>query len=382
MIKPEINEIKKLYNIKKCSVRRIVGCYVDGEKNKKTEINESFLMLPEDDMHKYFEIFKKTLSGSLGKNLLNLDFPFKEEQPGGTQEFLLRLRDSELKDPALLEEFYDKIIASYEYVGNYLILVVHDVYDVPGKTTDGITMDDASDVVYDYILACICPVNLSKAGLSYYPEENNFQNRTRDWVVDMPETGFLFPAFNDRASDIHSTLFYKKDAEAYKPEYVERLFNCVLPLSANSQKETFHSIIEETLGEDCSLEAVIDIHEKLNEMVEAHKDSSEPLVLDKIEFKYLLVESEIPDEKIDQFEEHYSEVVGEEETPIFVNNIASTRSFEVKTPDVVVKVKPEKTNLLETKEIGGRRYLMIALDGDVEVNGITLSNPNKLEEEE
>ena len=89
-------------------------------------------------LFKYFEILRKNLSGTLGKNLLNLDFPLKTEAEGGTQEFLLKLRDSKLKDDALLEEFYDKIIESYEYVGNFLILLIHDVYDVPGKTSDGI----------------------------------------------------------------------------------------------------------------------------------------------------------------------------------------------------------------------------------------------------
>lgn len=208
MTKQEINEIKKLFTAKNCSITRICGCYVDGEKNKKTELNQAFLALPEEEMFKYFEILRKSLSGSIGKNLLNLDFPTDSEIDGGTQEFLLRLRDSRLKDDALLEQFYNRIIESYEYVGNYLILLIHDAYDVPGRTKDGIEMDDASDEVYEYILACICPVDLSKTGLSYNAAENTFQNRIRDWVVGMPDAAFLFPAFNDRSTDLHSTLYY------------------------------------------------------------------------------------------------------------------------------------------------------------------------------
>ena len=134
MTKQEIAEIKKLLTPKNCSITRICGCYVDGEKNKKTELKQAFLALPEEEMFKYFEILRKTLSGTLGKNLMTLEFPLKSEEEGGTQEFLLRLRDSKLKDDALLEEFYDKIITNYEFVGNYLILVIHDVYDVPGRT--------------------------------------------------------------------------------------------------------------------------------------------------------------------------------------------------------------------------------------------------------
>ena len=206
MRKQEISEIKKLFTPGNCSITRICGCYVECGENKKTEWNQAFLALPEDELYKYFEILRKSLSGTIGKNLLNLAFSEKSRNEGGQQEFLLHLRDSKLRDDALLEQFYDHIIESYEYVGNYLILLIHDAYDIPGRTRDGIEMEDASDEVYEYILACICPVDLSQTGLSYNAKENTFQNRLRDWVVGMPDTAFLFPAFNDRSADIHSVL--------------------------------------------------------------------------------------------------------------------------------------------------------------------------------
>ena len=345
MIKQEINEIKKLFTPKNCSITRICGCYVDGEKNKKTELKQAFLALPEEEMFKYFEILRKTLSGTLGKNLLTLEFPLVTESEGGTQEFLLRLRDSRLKDEALLEEYYDKIIDTYEYVGNYLILVIHDVYDVPGRTTDGIDMEDASDEVYEYLLTCICPVNLSKPGLSYNAAENTFQNRIRDWVVDMPETGFLFPAFNDRCTDIHSTLYYSKDSEDLKEAFVEQLLGCPLPLSAGGQKETFQALIEETLGETCDIETVKNIHEKINEMVQEHKEDPAPLVLDKNEVKTIFASSGVDNDKMAEFDRHYDETAGED-TSLYVSNVVNTRTFEVKTPDVIIKVNPERTDLI------------------------------------
>ncbi len=371
MYKHEISEIKKLFTQKNCSITRICGCYVDGEKNKKAELKQAFLALPEEEMFKYFEILRKTLSGTPGKNLLTLEFPLASESKDGTQEFLLRLRDSKLKDEALLEEFYDKIIEAYEFVGNYLILVIHDVYDVPGKTTDGLDMEDASDEVYEYILACICPVTLSKPGLSYNAEENTFQNRIRDWVVGLPETGFLFPAFNDRCADIHSTLYYSKESEDLKESFVDLLLGCPLPLSAGGQKETFQSLIEETLGETCDIEVVKNIHDKLNEMVEEHKEEQAPLTLDKHEVKTLFANSGVSNEKLEEFDRHYDETAGED-TSLLVNNVLNTRSFEVKTPDIVIKVKPERTDLIETQSINGRECLVIALDGNVEVNGITV----------
>lgn len=371
MTKQEISEIKKLLTQKNCSITRICGCYVDGEKNKKTELKQAFLALPEEEMFKYFEILRKTLSGTLGKNLLTLEFPLKSEEEGGTQEFLLRLRDSKLKDDALLEEFYDKIIANYEFVGNYLILVVHDVYDVPGRTSDGIDMEDASDEIYEYILACICPVELSKPGLSYNPAENTFQNRIRDWVVSLPETGFLFPAFTDRSCDIHSTLYYSKDPEELKDGFVSELLGCPLPLSAGGQKETFQTLIEETLGEDCGIEVVKNIHDKLTELTEEHKEEPEPLILAKNEVKTILADSGVSNEKLESFDRHYDETAGET-TSLLASNVMNTRTFEVKTPDVVIKVSPDRTDLIETRNIGGQECLVIRLDGGVMVNGITV----------
>lgn len=371
MQKQEISEIKKLLTQKNCSITRICGCYVDGEKNKKTEFKQAFLALPEEEMFKYFEILRKTLSGTLGKNLMTLEFPLKSEEPGGTQEFLLRLRDSKLKDDALLDEYYDKIIANYEYVGNYLILVIHDVYDVPGKTSDGIEMEDASDEIYEYILTCICPVELSKPGLSYNPEENAFQNRIRDWVVTLPETGYLFPAFNDRSSDIHSVLYYSKDPEDLKEGFVAEVLGCPLPLSAGGQKETFQALIEETLGEDCDIEVVKNIHDKLTEMVEEHKEEPEPLVLAKNEVKTIFADSGVSNEKLEEFDKYYDETAGET-TSLLASNVMNTRTFEVKTPDVVIKVNPERTDLIETRNIGGRECLVIELGGNVVVNGITV----------
>lgn len=372
MIKQEINEIKRLFTPNSCSITRICGCYVDGEKNKKTDFKEAFLSLPEEEIFKYFELLRKTLSGSIGKNLLNLEFPTDTELEDGTQEFLLKLRDSKLKDDALLEEFYDRVIGSYEYVGNYLILLIHDAYDVPGKALDGMTMDDASDTVFEYLLCCICPVALSKPGLSYDASLNEFHNRIRDWVVNMPETGFLFPSFNDRATDIHSTLFFNKNPEEPHSEFVEGILGCSLPLSAGSQKETFQTIIEETLGEDCEYEVVKSIHENLAEMIEEHKEIPEPLTLDKKEVKNLLEKSGVEEEKLKDFDALYDAAAGDD-TALFVSNVASTRSFEVKTPDVVVKVNPDRADLVNTMMVDGRRCLVIEINDQVEVNGINVS---------
>ena len=373
MINSEILEIRKQFKHENCSITKVSGCYVDGEKTVKTKFTESFLCLPEEETFKYFEIFKKTLSGTIGKNLINMEFPTDTEFEGGTQEFLLRLRDSELKEEALLDEFYDKVIRMYDYVGNYLILLIYSAYDVPGKTSDKLMMEDASDEVYRYILCSICPVKLSKPGLSYNEETNHIQKRIQDWVVGAPVNGFLFPAFNDRCTDLHSILYYSGDPEELHTDFVDQLLGCRVPMSAGGQKETFQALITETLGEACEYDIIRNIHEKLNEIIDEHKlnEIPEPLTLDKAEVKTLFAECGVEEEKLQEFEKNYDKVAGEN-TALLAANVANTRVFEVKTPDVIVKVNPERADLVETKIVDGRKCLVIEINDQVEVNGIVV----------
>ena len=369
MTKKEISELKKLFKKDGGCITRICGCYVGNEKDKITTFREAFYSLQEEDTFKYYEIFKKTLSGTPGRNLIQLEFPLGAEAEGGTQEFLLRLRNSRLQDDELLDGFYDCIIEAYDYVGNYLILIIHDAYDIPGRTSDGLSMDDASDEVFHYILCCICPVDLSKPGLSYNEVDNTFQTRTRDWVVGLPELGFLFPSFNDRSTDIHSTLYYSKNPKDLHDGFIEQLLGCPLPLAADFQKESFQAIIEETLGDACDYETVKTIYENLSEMLEEHKDASEPLVLDKYQVRTLLENSGVEEDQMEAFDKSFDETAGEK-AAIYAGNLINPRAFEVKTPDVIIKINPERTDLVETREIDGRQCLVIAVDGGVEVNGI------------
>ncbi len=371
MINSEILEIRKQMKHENCAITKVSGCYIDGEKTIKTKFTESFLCLPEEETFKYFEIFKKALSGTIGKNLINMEFPLETEFNGGTQEFLLKLRDSELKDEVMLDEFFEKVIQAYDYPGNYLILIVYAAYDVPGKTNDKLMMEDASDEVYRYILCSICPVNLSKPGLSYHEELNQIGKRIQDWVVGMPNNGFLFPAFNDRSTDIHSILYYSKDSEELHDDFVNQLFGCTVPMSAGGQRESFQMLITETLGEECEYEIVRNIHEKLNDILEEHKlkEIPEPLTLDKNEVKSIFAESGVEEEKLAEFEKNYEKVTGEN-TTLMAANVVNTRSFEVKTPDVVVKVNPERVDLVQTKLVDGRKCLVIEITDQVEVNGI------------
>ena len=371
MNKKEILEIRKQFTPANCAITRICGCYVDHEKNKKLESKDAFLSLPEEEAFKYFDIFKKTLSGTVGKNMLNMEFPIDAEMPGGAQEFLLKLRNSKLEDDMLLEEFYDKVIATYEYAENYYIILIHAMYDIPGKTSDDLEMFDASDEVYEYLLMSICPVSLSKAGLCYNAEDNRIEDRIRDWIVDMPDKGFLFPAFNDRSTDLHSMLYYTKKSSDLQPEMIDQLLGAKMPMSADDQKESFQMIIEDTLGEEGDYETVRNIHETLNDLIEEHKEEPEPLALDMTEMKKVFEQSGVDAEKMENFERNFEENAGEKAT-LLASNITETKKFNIETPDVVIKVNPDRADLVETRIIDGRQCLVIPVDDHIEVNGINV----------
>ena len=371
MNKKEILEIRKQFTPANCAITRICGCYVDHEKEKKMESKEAFLSLPEEEAFKYFDILRKTLSGTVGKNMLNLEFPLDAEMPGGAQEFLLKLRESKLQDDMLLEEFYDKVIATYDYAENYYIILIHAMYDIPGKSSDDIEMFDASDEVYEYLLMSICPVSLSKAGLCYNAEDNRIEDRIRDWIVDMPDKGFLFPAFNDRSTDLHGMLYYTKKSGELQPEMIDQLLGAKMPMSADSQKETFQMIIEDTLGEDGDYETVRNIHETLNDLIEEHKDEPEPLALDVTEMKKVFEQSGVDPEKMENFDRNFEENAGEKAL-LLASNIAETRKFNIETPDIIIKVNPDRADLVETRMIDGRQCLVIPVDDHIEVNGINV----------
>lgn len=369
MNKREISEIKKQFKKDNNAITRICGCYVDAEKQIRTTLKEAFFALSEEEIYKYYEIFKKSMSGSLGKNLHNLEYSIHDEGEDSAHSLLMKLRADKLSDDGDVDAFYQKVIENYDYGENYYIILIHSAYDIPGKASDGDEMFDASDEVYSHILCCICPVKLSEPGLSYNETTNSIEERVRDWWVQAPMTGFLFPAFNDRSTDIHGLLYYSKNPEELHLEFIDTCLGCRPPISFKAQKEVFQEILSDTLGKECDYELAKQLHENLAELAEEHKEDMEPLRLGSYEVRGLLERSGVETEKLERFDKVYEETAGEN-TTILVPAITGSGKFAVKTPDVEVKVSPDRLDLIETRTIEGRRFLLIAVEDNVEVNGM------------
>lgn len=394
----DILELKRRFKKEACTFTKMCGCYVDANKNKVVELNETFLNLEDEEFYKYLEIAKKALSGTIGNNLLELKFDEKEEEPGGKQQYLLGLRESGLKNPDLLEHLFDLIIENYDYVGNYLILIFHDAYDVITKTNDDLKLDE-SEEVFQYLLCAICPVNLSKPGLGYREDENRIGARIQDWVVGVPDVGFLFPSFIERSSDIHTLTYYVRDAKDSHPDFIEAL-GCGAKRTATEEKETFHSMVKRAIApiiEDTD-GVLLQIQENLNDMVEENEAAMEDLVIIEPEeltltpeiIKEVLTQNEIPDETVMQIQDHFAEEF-QDALPV-VKHLVDEKAIEKNQKekkeqklleevanlkkelepknysDVFLRMKPEKAEKIKTETIEGQKYLMIPMEEDDEIN--------------
>ena len=424
MNKKEVLELKRRFKKEAATFTRVCGCYVDGNHNKVCKFGNTFLNLEEDEFYKYLEIANKALSGTIGNNLLELKFPIEEEEVGGRQHILMALRASKLEDENLLDTFYDLVIDTYDHAGNYLIVLFHDAYDVMSRTSDNNNFDE-SEEVYEYLICAICPVDLSKPGLGFLEEEHRIGPRVRDWVVGAVDTAFLFPAFNDRSTDIHSTLFYTKNTKEPHSEFMANGLGCGIERTATEQKMAFHSIVRNVLGaeDEHTDDVLLDLQQNLSDMIdeyaETHDDDEDVFLLDKEVVTKLLADSEISEEKAAKIEKSVDEAFGEK--PPAAENVIDSKALvqnelrvekmaledqvgtltvqlnekdealaertsqliekqeeidnyiaETKTYDVVLRVKPEKASQIKSQVINGQKCLVIPMGEDehATINGV------------
>jgi len=330
-------------------------------------------MMPENEGDKYFALLRRTLSGSIGKNLIDITFKTSQVADSPEHKLLMGLRESKCADEELRAELYKKIMDSVVMEGNYLILLGCDSYDVPFRSKDDSHQRDQSEEVYTYILCTICPVKQTKANLHYVPEEKLFHDGAMNQMVSAPDLGFLFPAFDDRSTNIYNALYYTRNVKESQDALIEALFHAPVPKPAAEQKKSFEALLTTSLGEECSLDVVQTVHDQLCQRIEMHKEAKipEPLMVTKEDVKEVLSSCGVSEEHVAKFSVDYDEVFGFE-ADLHPKNIIDSKHFELKTPDVVIKCDPTRSDLIETRIIGGVKYILICADEDVEVNGVSI----------
>ena len=369
----EISEIRRHLRRDRSNMTALYGCYVNDNKEIITEFRQSTGMMPENEGDKYFALLRRTLSGSIGKNLIDITFKTSQVADSPEHKLLMGLRESKCADEELRGEFYRKIIENVVMEGNYLILLGCDSYDVPFRSKDDSHQRDQSEEVYTYILCTICPVKQTKANLHYVPEEKLFHDGAMNQMVSAPDLGFLFPAFDDRSTNIYNALYYTRNVKESQDALIEALFHAPVPKPAAEQKKSFEALLTTSLGEECSLDVVQTVHDQLCQRIEMHKEAKipEPLMITKEDVKEVLSSCGVSEENMAKFSVDYDEVFGFE-ADLHPKNIIDNKHFELKTPDVVIKCDPTRSDLIETRIIGGVKYILICADEDVEVNGVSI----------
>ena len=382
MIDKEIGEIRRHLRRERSNITALYGCYVNDNKEIITSFRQSTGMMPENESDKYFALLRRTLSGSLGKNLIDITFKTSQVADSPEHKLLMDLRKCQLKDEDLLGTFYQKVIDSVCMEGAYLILIGCDSYDVPFKSKDDFSQSDNSDETYTYLICTICPVKQTKANLHYVPEEKIFHDGAMHQMVSAPMLGFLFPAFDNRSTNIYNALYYTRNTKENQDGLIEAVFNTPVPKPAAEQKKCFEELLATSLGDECSMDVVQTVHEQLCERMELHKESKvpEPLLIDKEVLKDVLTSCGVSETGVSTFSVQYDEAFGFE-AELHPKNIIDSKHFEIHTPDIAIKIDPTRTDLVETRVIGGVKYIMINADEDVEVNGVSIHFQDDQEKE-
>lgn len=382
MNEKEIGEIRRHLRRDRSNMTAIFGCFVNDNKEIITEYRSSTGIMSENEADKYFAILRKVLSGSVGKNLI--DLTFQTSQVAGSPEhgLLMKLRESKLQDEELRGELYQKIIDHLALEGNYLILLGCDSYDVPFKSKDDSLQNDSSDETFTYLICAICPVKQTKPNLHYVPEEKTFHDGAMNQPVSAPELGFLFPAFDNRSTNIYNALYYTHNTKENQEALIEAVFNTPIPKPAAEQKKCFEALLTNALGDECNLDVVQTVHEQLCERMELHKESKvpDPLLIDKEILKDVLTSCGVSEAGVSKFSVQYDEAFGFE-AELHPKNIIDSKHFEIHTPDIAIKVDPTRTDLVETRVIGGVKYILINADENVEVNGVSIHFQENREQE-
>lgn len=370
----EVSEIRRRFRPDKSNITHIRGCYVSDKGEILSQLNQSVALMLEDEKEKILGILKRTLSGSLGKNLMDISFPTQQVVNGAEHKLLMKLRDSHLEDDEAVEDFFDHVRESVSMETNYLILLAYDAYDVPYRGRDGGRQDDASADVFSYILCSVCPVKLSKSALSYHTQEQAFHNSKTDWIVCAPELGFLFPTFDDRSTNLYGALYYSRDISDGHEAFIDAVFHSEPPMPAAAQKETFQSVLGGSLEDDCSMAVVQAVHAQFSDMIQEHKESKdkEPLVISKPEVNHVLKTCGLSEERVAAFDKDFDESFGAH-ADLSPQNLVDVKRFEVSTPDVKILVSPDRRDLIETRVLGGAKYILIRAEDGVEVNGVPIS---------
>ncbi len=373
MNEKEVAELRRLLRPDRHNITKIYGCYVNENRSIINTFEQSMALTTEEESEAYLTLLKKVLSGTLGRNLLDLAFSNQAVMNGAEHALLMKLRETRLEDEEVRNTFYQKVIQSVYLEENYLILLAFQSYDVPYRAKDDEMLSDGSEEMFSHILCSIAPVKQSKPGLGYDYSQAEFHTMAGNHLVSSPEIGFLFPAFDDRSTNIYNALCYTRRVDESHEAFIDTVFHTEVPKPAVEQKEEFETVLSDSLEEECSLEVVQAVHDELSTLIAEHKETKVPeaLMIRGETVEQVLRDCGVSEPRCTAFHEQFAAEFGDQK-PVSPQNLIDAKRFEVTMPQITIRVKPEARDRVQTRVIDGIKYIMIRAEEEVAVNGVSI----------
>lgn len=373
MNEKEIAEIRRRFNPQKTNIISVHGCFVNEKREITAEFSQLLANLTPDETESLLALLKKLLSGGIDRNLLDIEFSNEQVLGGAEHKRLLKLRDSSLNDETELKRLFTDIISTVKTEGSFLILAAADSYDVFTYTEDGKKSEDSTEL-FKYFVCGVFPLKLTKPQLSFTAFDSAFKNIAANSVICAPEVGFMFPAFDDRAANIYNTVFYTKDSGADHSEIIGKLFAAKPPMPADSQRETFNTLLTDVTDGENNLEIIKNISDEIGEILTDRKERKdyEPLSFSRDDICDILRSADVAEERIEGFKDSFDKSFGEK-ARLNPQNLVETKRFELANADISIKINPERSELVETRVIDGVKYILIRADEEIEVNGVPIN---------
>jgi len=374
MNKKDLNELRKNFSSASdlFTLNHIVSAFVDAEKNIKCIKSDAYHNIPSEECDCYMETLRRVLAGTLGKGLLEYEFPNEAYEETGAQHIFYEALGSKLSDESAVNLMLDQIVKNMEYVSTYAILIGHCTYTVFNKTRND-EINPYDSVEYSFLVAAICPVEVRIDGLIYNEDDNAIEKKTAyDRIVsEVPTDGFLYPTFTGRGPDVNHVLYSARKPKEINTSIVENVLGCKFICTANQEKESFHHLLEDVVADELSYTVITDVNEKLKSIAEEYKNDAELPSVDDIQMRDILLDSGVSEEKAEQVQNFYREITREK--PLSVCNITENKTVLV-TEGVTVQISKDSTSKVRTQYINGKRYLLIDIDEpQIKVNGMNVT---------
>lgn len=336
------------------------------------QVNPDFLEREECDL--YFEIFKKSLAGQFGKNLMEYDFDKSNPQSLALRDEFVGYKNGSLAQDILFKELVEKLLVQGDYRNPVYILAGSFEYAAGELNANREDLEDAS--IFRFVIVAICEAKLTNLGLIYSNRDNEVRRKINEEmeITPSPLDAFLYPLFTQRRSDLNHFLYHTKSAKTPNVSLIEEYFHIPFLSSAQEQQEGFIQTIQEAFPDGLPSEVAMKFHENLSEYVAESLQEESVVMVDKRRLKDLLANSGIKEPGLQEFDRSYSHILEDQE--VAAANILEKGKVSLKAPSITINVKDDALERIQAKEVDGKYCLVIEIDEGLEISGLPANLAN------